>query len=65
MLNEFSYGISLQVFFFFLIQPTGEPREQHLVQADQKSSSYTKFRKRQTGRKGQYTQDIFKKSFKS
>ena len=38
-----------------LIQPPGDPREQHLGDVRPKSSSYTKFHKRQKDRKGRYT----------
>ena len=42
-----------------LIQPPGEPREQHLGDVRPKSSSYTKFHKRQNDRKGRYTMANF------
>ena len=47
-----------------LIQPPGEPREQHLGDALPKSSSYTKFHKRQNDRKGRYTMAHFWKNCK-
>ena len=42
-----------------LIQPPGEPREQHLGDVRPKSSSYTKFHKRQNYRKGQTSRTCF------
>ena len=47
-----------------LIQPPGEPREQHLGDVRPKSSSYTKFHKRQNDRKGRYTMANFWKNWK-
>ena len=47
-----------------LIQPPGEPREQHLGDVRPKSSSYTKFHKRQNDRKGRYTIANFWKNWK-
>ena len=57
-LSESSNGKSLQI----LIQPSGEPREQHL--GDPKSSSYTKFHRRQNDRKGRYIIANFWKNYK-
>ena len=45
-----------------VIQPPGEPREHHLGEGRQKSSSYTKFHKKKNYRKWRYAQ---KKKFKS
>ena len=47
-----------------LIQPPGEPREQHLGDVRPKSSSYTKSHKRQNDRKGRYTMANFWKNCK-
>ena len=47
-----------------LIQPPGEPREQHLGDVRPKSSSYTKFHKKQNDRKGRYTMANFWKNRK-
>ena len=41
------------------VQPPGEPREQHLGEVRQKSSSYTKFHERQNGRKDRYARIFF------
>ena len=47
-----------------MIQPPGEPREQRLGEVYQKSSSYTKFHKRQNYRNGRYTLGHFLKKRK-
>ena len=52
IIRESSYGSYLQVLERkILIQPPGEPREHHL---GQKSSSFTKFHKRQNYRKAHF-----------
>ena len=59
--REYSYGKYLQTLEKkeILIQPPGEPQEQHLGDVQPNSNSYTKFQERQNDPEGRYTQAHF------